>query len=157
MAVRIHYRHGLLHSSEDKQKRFLGLSFKIRPTVEHTNWTGHSTHKWWTQLLISLSHLVNDQMRLQAFPYGVQKFSKMFLWQRSILLLDNGFKLVQTSVTNLQTCDSRHAPDAYGIFDNKNIPSSSFKNADRKEYCVSRQHFLSFNKQSKISAAIKSC
>lgn len=81
-------------------------------------------------------------MRLQAFPYGVQNFPKMFLWQRSILLLDNGFKLVQTSVTNLQTCDSRHATDAYGIFDNKNIPSSSFKNADRKEYCVSWQHFF---------------
>lgn len=96
-------------------------------------------------------------MRLQAFPYRVQNFLKICPWQRSILWFDNGFKLVWTSATNLQTHNSKHAPDAHDIFDNKNIPSSSFKNADRKKCCVSWQHFLSFSEKNKISAAIKSC
>lgn len=62
MADRIHYR----HSSKDRQKHFLGLALKIRATVLHTHieMSFNTLMMNLRQLLISLFHSVNDNMRL---------------------------------------------------------------------------------------------
>ena len=62
MAVRIHYRHGLLHSSKNRQKHFSQTSIqKVTATVvlQHKLNTFHS-------IRISLSHPVTDNIWLQA-------------------------------------------------------------------------------------------
>lgn len=149
MAVRIHYRHGLLHSSKDRQKHFSGHPFKVRATVVTDTNVTHFIHSF-INVNDYFSFSPSDWLHMAAGPFLLT--SEHLKDWRHICDCAQLFCSVMASNWCQQQCwiyktrNSRHFPDACGAFNKKNRLSSfkmlCIKCSCNQKYSVSWQSFL---------------